>query len=135
MRPDLRRALRSRELTKPAEQQGLFRKFIVERVDGSSGPGGKHEHCECFVLDVDHDPCARPALVAYAAAVEPTHPQLAASMRERYSLNAPIDAAKLCDLVLELAQAVDNAHEDIGGSRPQLTILREAVAEARKVKP
>lgn len=41
---------------------------------------------------------------------------------------------KLCALVLELAEAVDNAHEDIGGSRPQLTILREAVAEAQRIK-
>lgn len=41
---------------------------------------------------------------------------------------------KLCYLVLELAAAVDNAAEDIGGSRPQLTILREAVEIATALK-
>lgn len=37
---------------------------------------------------------------------------------------------KLAALVMELAEAVDNAAHDIGGSRPQLDILREAVQEA-----
>jgi hypothetical protein len=35
------------------------------------------------------------------------------------------------NFVLELAEAVDNAHEDIGGSRPQLDILRDAVQSAQ----
>lgn len=43
-------------------------------------------------------------------------------------------STKLADLVLELAEAVDHAAEDIGGARPQLTILREAVAEAQRIK-
>lgn len=40
----------------------------------------------------------------------------------------------LATLVLELADAVENAINDIGGSRPQLTILREAVAYAQRIK-
>lgn len=39
----------------------------------------------------------------------------------------------LARLVLELAEAVDNAAEDIGGSRPQLEILQEMVKEAVKI--
>lgn len=42
--------------------------------------------------------------------------------------------SKLATLVLELAAAVDNAADDVGGSRPQLTILREAVQEAHAVQ-
>lgn len=38
--------------------------------------------------------------------------------------------ARLSALVLELAEAVDNAANDIGGSRAQLDILREAVQAA-----
>ncbi len=68
--------------------QGVFRKFNVTRTDGSSEPGGKHHGCSYFVLDVDHDPCAAPALKAYADAVEATHPVLAADMRDRYGLAA-----------------------------------------------
>lgn len=41
---------------------------------------------------------------------------------------------RLAALVLELADAVEGAAQDIGGHRPQLTILREAVVEARRVK-
>lgn len=46
----------------------------------------------------------------------------------------PRHGLKLAMLVLELAEAVDNAAHDIGGSRPQLTILREAVVEAHRIK-
>ena len=34
--------LPERDTTKPAEQQGLFRKFEVQRVDGTDAIGGKH---------------------------------------------------------------------------------------------
>ena len=84
------------------------------------------------MLDVDHDPHAKAALQAYADRVESSHPLLARDMRKRYGLQpAPRD---LATLVLELAEAVDNAVADIGGSRPQLTILREAVVEAVRIK-
>ena len=66
--------------------QGLYRKFDVTRRDGSSGAGGKHEHCEHFVLDVTHDKHAKAALTAYANACETEFPNLAADLRERYVL-------------------------------------------------
>jgi hypothetical protein len=78
--------LPERDTSKPAEAQGLFRKFNVSRTDGSSAPGGKHAGCEYFVLDVDHDPHAKAALAAYALAVGATHPALAADMVARYEL-------------------------------------------------
>lgn len=61
----------------PAEQQGLFRKFIVHRVDGSDAPGGKHYGCRYFVLDLNHDKHAPAAMRAYAADCAATHPKLA----------------------------------------------------------
>lgn len=76
--------LPERDASIPAEQQGMFRKFDVRRVDGSDQPGGKHHGCTYFVLDLDHDPCARPALAAYAAACESTHPALAADLRTKW---------------------------------------------------
>ncbi|WP_367126160.1 hypothetical protein [Ralstonia sp. CP] len=76
--------LPERDQSKPAEQQGLFRKFIVQRVDGSDAPGGKHHGCEYFVLDMTHDPHAAAALRAYAEACAVTHPQLSADLRARH---------------------------------------------------
>lgn len=76
--------LPERDASIPAEQQGLFRKFDVRRVDGTDKPGGKHHGCTYFVLDIDHDPCARPALAAYAAACEATHPALSAALRTKW---------------------------------------------------
>lgn len=46
--------------------RGLYRKFTVTRTDGASAPGGKHEGCDYFVLDLTHDPFAVVAIEAYA---------------------------------------------------------------------
>jgi hypothetical protein len=63
------------------EQRGIYRKYKVERTDGSSAPGGKHADCAYFVLDLEHDEFARAALEAYAEACRKTHPDLAADIR------------------------------------------------------
>lgn len=78
--------LPERDQTKPAEQQGVFRKFTVRRVDGSDALGGKHHGCEYFVLDVDHDAHAKAALAAYAESCKDTHPELSRDMAVRYRL-------------------------------------------------
>lgn len=82
-------ALPDRDQSKPAEQQGLFRKFVVSRTDGSDAPGGKHHGCRYFVLDVDHDQHASAALSAYATACEATHPALAKDLREKWGAPLP----------------------------------------------
>lgn len=60
--------------------RGIYHKFEVTRTDGSSGPGGKHEHCSYFVLDVIHDPHARAALKAYADSCRGEYPLLAVDL-------------------------------------------------------
>lgn len=59
---------------------GLHRKYDVKRTDGSSASGGRHERCSYFVLDLEHDEFAVPALKAYAKACRKTHPDLAADI-------------------------------------------------------
>lgn len=63
------------------KSRGLYSKFTVTRNDGKSGPGGKHEKCEYFVLDVSCDPHAIPALMAYAESCKEDYPLLAADVR------------------------------------------------------
>ena len=67
-------------------QKGLYKKFRVERTDGTSAPGEKHDGCEYFVLDMDHDEHARAAIEAYVASLEAADefPALAADLRYRY---------------------------------------------------
>ena len=60
--------------------KGLYHKFNVTRTDGSSGPGGKHENCFCYVLDINHDPHAPVALRAYADSCRSDYPALAADL-------------------------------------------------------
>jgi hypothetical protein len=52
--------------TMPDKTRGLYNKFRIERTDGASAEGRKHYGCAYFVLDLDHDPLAMPALAAYA---------------------------------------------------------------------
>lgn len=56
---------------------GMYDKFTVIRNDGTSEEGGKHETCQYFVLDLNHDPFALPALRAYASACRAEYPHLA----------------------------------------------------------
>jgi hypothetical protein len=86
-----------RDPNKPAEAQGAFQKFLVQRVDGSDLPGGKHYGCFNFVLDLSHDPHAIPAIQAYAASCAATHPQLAQELVDRFgaaeqAFNAVLEA-------------------------------------------
>ena len=57
--------------------EGLYRKFHVTRTDGRSQKGRKHHGCEYFVLDLDHDPHALPALKAYEESCRADYPALA----------------------------------------------------------
>jgi hypothetical protein len=66
-----------RDESKPAEQQGMFRKFDVYRYDGEHRQGGKHHGCRYFVLDLTHDQHAPAAMRAYASDCRATHPVLA----------------------------------------------------------
>lgn len=61
-------------------RKGIYRKFCVVRTDGKSEPGKKHADCEYFVLDLDHDPFAIPAIKAYAEACRKRFPILASDL-------------------------------------------------------
>lgn len=64
----------------PDGERGVYRKFKVERSDGSSKEGGKHARCRYFVLDLDHDPHAAAALWAYAESCKEAFPDLACDL-------------------------------------------------------
>ncbi len=95
--PPVSQALPERDPAKSADQQGLFRKFEVHRTDGSDLAGGKHHGCRYFVLDVDHDPHAKAALTAYAAACESTHPALARDLREKWGAGPVVNQSLTTD--------------------------------------
>jgi hypothetical protein len=63
--------------------RGLYGKYVVRRSDGSSEPGGKHEHCDYFVLDLVHDAHASAALAAYATSCETEYPALYDDLTDR----------------------------------------------------
>ncbi len=71
---------------KSADEQGLYKKFEVKRVDGSDAPGGKHDGCRYFVLDLDHDPHAKAAMSAYAQSCVETEPKLSEDLQVEFPL-------------------------------------------------
>ena len=65
--------------------RGLYRKFMPPiRMDGRSRPGEKHEKCQYFVLDMDHDDHAAAAAMAYAASCADEYPMLASDLISRW---------------------------------------------------
>lgn len=60
----------------------LYEKYTVRRTDRKDEPGGKHERCVLFVLDLTHDHAACLAALAYAGVVEGTSPGLASDLRQ-----------------------------------------------------
>ncbi len=62
--------------------RGLYDKFRIERTDGTSASGEKHDGCEYFVLDITHDPFALPALKAYEDACRGKFPRLAEDLKQ-----------------------------------------------------
>ena len=71
--------------------RGLFDKFIVSRVDGTSEPGAKHDGCRYFVLDLTHDKFSDAAILAYADACRDEYPLLARDLYQS-ALVAPDSA-------------------------------------------
>lgn len=66
------------------KELGLYKKYIVERIDGSSEPGHKHHNCEYFVLNLTHvNKFTAAAISAYAEACEQEYPALAADLRKK----------------------------------------------------
>lgn len=61
--------------------RGLYDKFEVLRTDGRDNEGEKHFGCRYFILDLNHDPHARVAILAYANSCEADYPRLARDLR------------------------------------------------------
>lgn len=124
----MRDQLPERDTSKSADAQGLFRKFIVRRTDGSDGPGGKHEGCEYFVLDVTHDRHAKAALAAYAAAVRSTNAVLADDLWMRYALDDSAGPLASRTPTTPAAPSLAPAGVITGGSGPRVTVAGVEVA-------
>lgn len=62
------------------KSRGLYGKFHIERTNGKSEAGEKHDGCDYFVLDLTHDPFASAALKYYADKCREEYPLLAADL-------------------------------------------------------
>jgi hypothetical protein len=60
----------------PDTDKGLFNKYEVKRIDGKPG----RENCQYFVMDLCHDPYAKPALEAYIKALPEEYALLKADL-------------------------------------------------------
>lgn len=124
--------LPEQDLSKNKNEQGLFRKYEVRRTDGSDFPGGKHDGCDYFVLDMTHDPHAKAAASAYADSAEKDYPDLAADMCVRYGLDTltrPADGEYDRELIACMLQDFRRGRLDTYKTESvevQIALLREA---------
>lgn len=109
--------LKGKDVEKSDEQQGVYSKYTVTRNNDTVG---KHKDCEYFVLDINHDPYAKHALVSYAAACAATHPELSKDMIQRYGLG----------VLMSWADREDEYTPAIKQSHPVLTKNYEAYDKA-----
>lgn len=92
--------MQQRDSTKSDHEQGLYERYRVERIDGRTDEGGGY-----FVLrthNLTNDKPETAALRAYAAAVRPTHPALAADIEAQLPDDAR--APSLRDDLVELGR-------------------------------
>jgi hypothetical protein len=61
-------------------EKGLYRKYSVKRLGDKAG---KHKDCTYYVLDLDHDRFAIPALKAYVKACKKEYPDLAKDLKKQ----------------------------------------------------
>lgn len=61
---------------KQERESGIYHKYHVTRMDGTDAPGEKHHNCRYFVIDIDHDANALPALWGYALSCRFENPDL-----------------------------------------------------------
>lgn len=66
--------------------RGVYYKYEVRRLND---PAGKHANCTFFVLDLNHDEFAVPALRAYARACRKKFPALAKDLLVWYRYKNP----------------------------------------------
>jgi len=71
---------------------GMYRKYEVKRLNDETG---KLKDCEFFVLDLDYDKFAVPALKAYAEACKKEYPKLAADIESKLYVIENIEFLKL----------------------------------------
>jgi len=101
------------------KERGAYDRYKVERLDGSSEPGGKHESCEYFVLDLTHDPFSKPAIEAYARACRREYPQLSQDLCEKA-------AARVMGVqrLKEIEAQVWQLHEEAANILASLVLVR-----------
>ena len=120
-----------------ADERGLYIKYRVDRIDCQDAPGGKHEGCNLFVLDLNHDPHGRTAALAYAEACRADRPNLAADLEVAVNALGGGEHSLLAELRV-LAAEVDIPSDDdleVGERiRPRSAgLLREIVAKLEEV--
>lgn len=93
---------------------GLIHKFSVTRTDGTDAPGGKHDGCDYFVLDLTHDPHALPAIRAYAESCRADYPALAADLDAKAASPAPVEPPP--------AETLESRLEGMRGKMPDAEI-------------
>jgi hypothetical protein len=98
--------------------RGLYGKYRVQRADGTSAPGEKHDGCQYFVLDCHHDPYALPALLAYAKSCREAYPALSKDLARLVGTFQAGESGRWSAQTIARAEAEVAGSEEAGDAPP-----------------
>ncbi len=122
----------------PPKTEWLYKKFVVERADGRDKPGGDRAGARYIVLDVVHDEPAKRAALAYADALQATHPGLAGDIRDlvfRLSLDWPLPETERERLERAMVDKYDELRAENERLKGQVAVLTAEESAARGAEP
>lgn len=91
------------------KKRGVYKKWEVKRVDDHDK---KHDDCFLFVLDLDHDPFAVPALNSYIDACEHEYEMLAHDLSQAITSRGHFTKDMLNVIILACIEALHKGEHD-----------------------
>lgn len=95
------------------KKRGVYKKWAMKRLND---PDGKHDDCFIFVLDIDHDPFAVPALNAYIDACEHEYGPLAFDLTNVLTSKGAVTKDMLNITILACLEALQKGELDAANS-------------------
>ena len=110
---------------------GVYLKYIVRRTDRRDTPGEDHHGCCYFVLDLDCDEHAIPAIEAYAESCKEDHPKAAEDLLDWVESQQPCGCRGLSECShTPLVPTLWRAREDlVPRSAEESVVVAETEAE------
>jgi hypothetical protein len=116
-------------------ERGLYVKYEVQRTDGTDQPGGRHDGCRTFVLDLDHDPEAQRVLLEYARLIRDERRSLSDDLARLVGMIRAGESGRWSSVTIAKAQAEVEPVEPAGRTAASAVLRQFAHSAGDWLKP